>query len=394
MENVFIVSAKRTATGSFMGSLSHLSAITLGSMVIRESYQAAGLPPHTIESVYMGNVLSANLGQSPARQASLGAGIPVEADCTTINKVCASGLKAVMIGAQQIQLGEENLVVAGGMESMSNAPHYSYQRKGTKLGTTSLVDGLLIDGLTDPYHQIHMGNVAEICARSFSISREEQDDYALLSYEKATQATRKGKFKNEIVPVTITTKGEAFQYGEDEDIYKVKPEKMGKLPPVFEAGGTITAANASNLSDGAAALVLASGKAVQSNELKPVARILSYADAAQAPEWFTTAPAVAIQKALLKASLALKDIDFWEINEAYAAVMIANQKLLDVDPEKVNVYGGAIAIGHPLGASGARILCTLLSVLVQEGGRYGVAAICNGGGGASAMVIENLHHGK
>jgi acetyl-CoA C-acetyltransferase len=394
MENVFIVSAKRTATGSFMGSLSHLSAITLGSMVIRESYQAAGLPPHTIESVYMGNVLSANLGQSPARQASLGAGIPVEADCTTINKVCASGLKAVMIGAQQIQLGEENLVVAGGMESMSNAPHYSYQRKGTKLGTTSLVDGLLIDGLTDPYHQIHMGNVAEICARSFSISREEQDDYALLSYEKATQATRKGKFKNEIVPVTITTKGEAFQYGEDEDIYKVKPEKMGKLPPVFEEGGTITAANASNLSDGAAALVLASGKAVQSNELKPVARILSYADAAQAPEWFTTAPAVAIQKALLKASLALKDIDFWEINEAYAAVMIANQKLLDVDPEKVNVYGGAIAIGHPLGASGARILCTLLSVLVQEGGRYGVAAICNGGGGASAMVIENLHHGK
>jgi acetyl-CoA C-acetyltransferase len=394
MENVFIVAAKRTATGSFMGSLSHLSAITLGSMVIRESYQAAGLPPHTIESVYMGNVLSANLGQSPARQASLGAGIPVEADCTTINKVCASGLKAVMIGAQQIQLGEENLVVAGGMESMSNAPHYSYQRKGTKLGTTSLVDGLLIDGLTDPYHQIHMGNVAEICARSFSISREEQDDYALLSYEKATQATRKGKFKNEIVPVTITTKGEAFQYGEDEDIYKVKPEKMGKLPPVFEAGGTITAANASNLSDGAAALVLASGKAVQSNELKPVARILSYADAAQAPELFTTAPAVAIQKALLKASLALKDIDFWEINEAYAAVMIANQKLLDVDPEKVNVYGGAIAIGHPLGASGARILCTLLSVLVQEGGRYGVAAICNGGGGASAMVIENLHHGK
>ena len=363
-------------------------------MVIKESYQAAGLPPHTIESVYMGNVLSANLGQSPARQASLGAGIPVEADCTTINKVCASGLKAVMIGAQQIQLGEENLVVAGGMESMSNAPHYSYQRKGTKLGTTSLVDGLLIDGLTDPYHQIHMGNVAEICARSFSISREEQDDYALLSYEKATQATRKGKFKNEIVPVTITTKGEAFQYGEDEDIYKVKPEKMGKLPPVFEEGGTITAANASNLSDGAAALVLASGKAVQSNELKPVARILSYADAAQAPEWFTTAPAVAIQKALLKASLALKDIDFWEINEAYAAVMIANQKLLDVDPEKVNVYGGAIAIGHPLGASGARILCTLLSVLVQEGGRYGVAAICNGGGGASAMVIENLHHGK
>jgi acetyl-CoA C-acetyltransferase len=394
MENVFIVAAKRTATGSFMGSLSHLSAITLGSMVIKESYQAAGLPPHTIESVYMGNVLSANLGQSPARQASLGAGIPVEADCTTINKVCASGLKAVMIGAQQIQLGEENLVVAGGMESMSNAPHYSYQRKGTKLGTTSLVDGLLIDGLTDPYHQIHMGNVAEICARSFSISREEQDDYALLSYEKATQATRKGKFKNEIVPVTITTKGEAFQYGEDEDIYKVKPEKMGKLPPVFEEGGTITAANASNLSDGAAALVLASGKAVQSNELKPVARILSYADAAQAPEWFTTAPAVAIQKALLKASLALKDIDFWEINEAYAAVMIANQKLLDVDPEKVNVYGGAIAIGHPLGASGARILCTLLSVLVQEGGRYGVAAICNGGGGASAMVIENLHHGK
>jgi len=390
--DVFIVSGKRTATGGFLGSLSHLSATTLGSIVIQEAYQAADLPPHLIESVYMGNVLSANLGQSPARQASIGAGIAVEADCTTINKVCASGLKAVMIGAQQIQLGAENLLIAGGMESMSNAPHYAFTRKAVKLGNTQLVDGLLKDGLTDAYQQIHMGKVAEICAQAFAISRREQDAYALLSYEKAAFATRNGKFK-EIIPVPITTKGEASLFQEDEDIFKVKPDKMAKLPPVFEEGGTITAANASNLSDGAAALVLASATAVQEYGLKPNARILSYADAAQAPEWFTTAPSVAIRKALLKCRLAVEDIDFWEINEAYAAVVIANAKLLELDLKKVNVYGGAIAIGHPLGTSGARIVCTLLSVLEQEGGRYGVAAICNGGGGASAMVIENLNHG-
>lgn len=390
MKEAFIVAAKRTAIGGFLKSLSEYSAIQLGAFAIRSAYQSINLDPRAIGAVYMGNVLSANLGQSPARQASIHAGIPDTVDCTTINKVCASGLKATMIAAQQIQLGVENLVVAGGMESMSNAPHYIQKRKASKLGNETLVDGLLKDGLLDAYHHYHMGNAAEQCVREFGISREEQDDYALQSYAKAAKATKEGKFKNEIVPVSIKRNNVETLYDADEDIENIIPEKLDALKPAFEEKGTITAANASNLSDGAAALLIAGEEAIQQHSLTPIARILSYSDAAQAPEKFTTSPSLALPKALSHAGLTIKDIDFFELNEAYAAVMIANQKLMGLPMNKVNCYGGAIAMGHPLGASGARILCTLLSVLQQEGGRYGAAAICNGGGGASAMVVENL----
>jgi acetyl-CoA C-acetyltransferase len=392
MKEVFIVSAKRTPTGGFLGSLSYLEATQLGAIAVKAAYESAGIDANVIDAVYMGNVLSAGLGQSPARQASLFAGISAGADCTTVNKVCASGLKAAMIGAQQIQSGLESIVIAGGMESMSNTPHYIRHRKATKLGNQTLIDGLLKDGLTDPYHHFHMGAAAELCVKEFNISRADQDEYALNSYAKAAKATEDGKFKNEIIPITIKNKEGEKIFDEDEDIRKIVPEKVFHLKPVFEEGGTITAANASNLNDGAAALLLVSKEALVKYNLKPLSNILSYADASQAPEKFTTAPSIAIPKALDRANLSLSQIDFFEINEAYAAVMIANQKLLNLDMAKVNVYGGAIAIGHPLGASGARILCTLLSVLHQEGGKYGVAAICNGGGGASAMVIENLKH--
>ena len=391
MKEVFIVSAKRTPIGGFLRSLSEYSAIQLGAIAIRAAYQSVGLDPRVIDAVYMGNVLSANLGQLPARQASIHAGIPDTADCTTINKVCSSGLKATMIAAQQIQLGLENLVMAGGMESMSNTPHYIQKRKVSKLGNEILVDGLLKDGLLDAYHHYHMGNAAEQCVREFGISRQEQDDYALQSYTKAAKATKEGKFKNEIVPVSIKRNNLGTLYEADEDIENIIPEKLATLKPAFEENGTITAANASNLSDGAAALLLAGEEAIQQYNLTPIARILSYSDAAQAPEKFTTSPSLALPKALHHAGLTIKDIDFFEINEAYAAVLIANQKLMGLPMNKVNCYGGAIAMGHPLGASGARILCTLLSVLQQEGGKYGAAAICNGGGGASAMVVENLN---
>ena len=299
-------------------------------------------------------------------------------------------MKAIILGAQQIQLGLEDLVIAGGMESMSNAPHYAMLRKPIKLGDEHLVDGLLKDGLTDVYHNFHMGNAAEMCATKYDLTREQQDDYALGSYLKAANATKEGKFKSEIIPIPIIQKMKESIIQEDEDIFKIIPEKVSKLKPSFTKNGSITPANASNLNDGAAALVLASKEAVQKYSLKPLAKIISYADAAQAPEWFTTAPAVAIPKALNRAGLTLKDMDFFEINEAYAAVILANQKLLGLHLDKVNVYGGAVAMGHPLGASGARIICTLISILNQEGGKYGAAAICNGGGGASALVIENL----
>ena len=390
MKEVFIISARRTPIGGFLGSLSGKSATELGSIAIRAAYQSAGIEPDTICSVYMGNVLSGNLGQSPARQASKFAGIADDTDCTTINKVCAAGMKAIILGAQQIQLGLEDLVIAGGMESMSNAPHYAMLRKPIKLGDEHLVDGLLKDGLTDVYHNFHMGNAAEMCATKYNLTREQQDDYALGSYLKAANATKEGKFKSEIIPIPIIQKMKESIIQEDEDIFKIIPEKVSKLKPSFTKNGSITPANASNLNDGAAALVLASKEAVQKYSLKPLAKIISYADAAQAPEWFTTAPAVAIPKALNRAGLTLKDIDFFEINEAYAAVILANQKLLGLHLDKVNVYGGAVAMGHPLGASGARIICTLISILNQEGGKYGAAAICNGGGGATALVIENL----
>jgi len=390
MKEVFIVAAKRTPTGGFLGNFAEVSATELGATAIKATIDATSIDPKNIDAVYMGNVLSANLGQSPARQASKFAGIPDETDCTTVNKVCAAGMKATVIGAQQIELGLEHLVITGGMESMSNVPHYTNKRKANKLGHETLTDGLLKDGLTDVYNHSHMGNAAELCAEKYHISREQQDEYALQSYAKATNATTQGKFKEEVIPFKLRIKQNEVVKNDDEDIYKIIPEKVSKLKPSFVEDGTITAANASNLNDGAAALLLASAEAVEKYNLKPLARIIGYADAALAPEWFTIAPSVAIPKALRRANLALEAIDFFEINEAYAAVALANQKILGLDPAKVNVYGGAVALGHPLGASGARIICTLVSVLRQEKGKYGVAAICNGGGGATAIVIENL----
>ncbi|MEG1025937.1 MAG: acetyl-CoA C-acyltransferase [Flavobacterium sp.] len=390
MKEVFIVAAKRTPIGGFLGNFAEVSATDLGAAAIKATIDAASINPKDIDSVYMGNVLSANLGQSPARQASKFAGIPDETDCTTVNKVCAAGMKATVIGAQQIELGLEHLVVTGGMESMSNVPHYTYKRSVNKLGHETLTDGLLKDGLTDAYNHSHMGNAAELCAEKYHISREQQDEYALQSYTKATNATTQGKFKEEVTPFKLKTKKQEVVITDDEDIYKIIPEKVSKLNPSFVEDGTITAANASNLNDGAAALLLASAEAVAKYNLKPLAKIIGYADAALAPEWFTIAPSIAIPKALRRANLEIEAIDFFEINEAYAAVALANQKILGLDPAKVNVYGGAVALGHPLGASGARIICTLVSVLRQEKGQYGVAAICNGGGGATAIVIENL----
>lgn len=391
MKEVYIVAAKRTAIGGFLGSLSGFSATELGALTIKNVIQTSGIDPNVIDSVYMGNVLSANLGQSPARQAARFAGIADHTDCTTVNKVCASGMKATALGAQQIQLGLENLVITGGMESMSNAPHYLSMRKTLKLGDETIVDGLLKDGLTDAYNHEHMGNAAELCANEFKFSRELQDAFAVESYAKADNATKSGKFDREIVPVTLTTKNGSVVFSADEDVAKIIPEKVSTLKPAFVKDGTITAANASNLNDGAAAILLASKEAVEKYGLKPLAKIIGYADAAQAPEWFTTAPSLAIPKALKQAGSTLDEIDYFEINEAYAAVALANQQLLKLAHAKVNVYGGAVAMGHPLGASGARILCTLISVLQQEGGKYGVAAICNGGGGASAMVLERIN---
>jgi len=390
MKDVFIVAAKRTPIGGFLGSLSDIPATELGKIAIENVLKHSGIPADEIDSVYMGNVLSANLGQSPARQAAKFAGIDDHTDATTINKVCASGMKAVMLGAQQIQTGIDNVVVAGGMESMSNVPHYTSQRKGNKMGHTLLTDGLLKDGLTDVYNDFHMGNAAEITVRKYDISREEQDKYALESYSRAAKAFEDGKFETEIIPVEIIQKSGSIRIAKDEDVYKLIVEKVPLLKPSFEDGGTITAANSSNLNDGAAALILVSAEAVKKYNLKPLAKILGFADAAQAPEWFTTSPSLAIPKALKQAGLTLDEIDFFEINEAYAAVIIANQRILQIAPEKINVYGGGVAMGHPIGASGARIVVTLTSVLAQEKGKYGVAAICNGGGGASAIVIENL----
>lgn len=391
MKEVFIVSAKRTPIGGFLGSLQDFSATDLGSIAIKETYSSIDLDPSNIGSVYMGNVLSANLGQAPARQSSIFAGIPATIDCTTINKVCSSGMKAAVIGAQQIQLGLQDIVMTGGMESMSNAPHYGLLRKSTKLGDINFVDGLLKDGLTDVYNGLHMGNSAEICVRKYGLSRQEQDEYAIRSYELAVKATNDGRFKNEVIPILMNSKKGDTLVDKDEDIFKIIPEKVSKLAPTFETNGTITAANASNLNDGSAAILLASSKVIQDFNLKPMAKIIAYADASQEPEWFTTSPSIAIQKALKMADLSLNQIDYFEINEAYSAVILANSKILGLDLKNVNIYGGAVAMGHPLGASGARIICTLISVLKQNNGRYGIAAICNGGGGASAIVIENCN---
>jgi len=390
MKEVFIVAAKRTPIGGFLGTLSGFNAQELGALAIKGVLSSATIPVSEIDSVYMGNVLAAGLGQSPARQAAVMAGIGYQTDCTTVNKVCAAGMKAVMLGAQQIQLNLDQVVVAGGMESMSNVPHYLSARKQVKLGNLDVTDGLLLDGLTDAFHNRHMGEIAEMSVEKYALTREEQDRFALTSYSRAAEATKQGKFDREIVPITVPGKKGDLLFGEDEDIQKVIPEKVALLPPAFKKNGTITAANASNLNDGAAALVLVSGEVLEKYNLRPLARIVAYADAALAPEDYATAPSEAMHLALKRAGLAIGDIDFFEINEAYSAVVLANQKLSGFDLAKTNIYGGAVAMGHPLGASGARIICTLLSVLHQENGKYGMAAICNGGGGASAMIVEAM----
>ncbi|AYY86188.1 acetyl-CoA C-acyltransferase [Chryseobacterium indologenes] len=390
MKEVFIIAAKRTPIGGFMGSLSGLSATRLGAIAIQGTYESISLRPDAIDSVYMGNVLGAGVGQSPARQAAIFSDIPVDKDATTINKVCASGMKATMIGAQQIQLGLENTVMTGGMESMSNVPHYTYLRQGKKLGDSQLTDGLIKDGLWDVYNDFHMGSAAELGVKKYGHTRKELDDYALLSYHKAQEATSQNKFSNELVPVSVEGKKGSMIISKDEDIDKLIPEKISVLKPAFEPNGLLTAANSSNLNDGAAALLLGSQETIDKYQITPLAKIIAYADAAQAPEWFTTSPSVAINKILKQTGLSLSDIDYFEINEAYASVILSNQKILGYDLDKVNIYGGAVALGHPIGASGARIITTLVNVLRQEGGKYGIAAICNGGGGASAVLIENL----
>lgn len=390
MKEVFIMAAKRTPVGGFLGSLAGLTAPQLGAAAIQKAYESIQLSPEQIDSVYMGNVLSAGLGQSPARQAAIFAGIPVDKDATTVNKVCASGMKSVMIGAQQIQLGLESVVMTGGMESMSNVPHYAYLRQGKKLGDTAFTDGLIKDGLWDVYNDFHMGSAAELGVKKYGLTRSQLDDYTLLSYQRAQDAASENKFDNELISIPVNGKKGVTMVTRDEDIDKLIPEKISLLKPAFEKDGTLTAANSSNLNDGAAAIILGSSETVQEHNITPLAKIIAYADAAQSPEWFTTSPSVAISKVLKQTGLSLSDIDYLEINEAYSSVILSNQLILGYDLDKVNVYGGAVALGHPIGASGARIITTLVNVLRQEGGRYGIAAICNGGGGASAVLIESL----
>ncbi|WP_341843490.1 acetyl-CoA C-acyltransferase [Chitinophaga caseinilytica] len=390
MKEVFIVSVARTPIGAFNGALASVPATTLGATVITAALERAGVAKEQVQEVYMGNVISANTGQAPANQASLYAGLPNTVPCTTVNKVCASGMKAIMLGAQSILLGDNDIVVAGGMESMSNIPYYlDKARNGYRLGHGAVIDGILRDGLWDPYKDFHMGNAAEICATEYKISREDQDAYAKQSYQRAAEAWEKGYFAGEIVPVTTGGKS-PVTVSDDEEYKKVNFEKMATLKPAFQKDGTVTAANASKINDGAAAVVLASGEKVKELGLKPLARIVSFADASQAPEWFTTTPVKAVNKALAKAKLDIGQMDFVEINEAFSCVALANEKDLGIPNEKLNVWGGAVALGHPIGCSGARIMVTLTSILQQKNGRYGVAGICNGGGGASAMVIEKI----
>ena len=391
MNEVYIISATRTPIGSFGGSLASVSATKLGAAVIKEVVSRAGIDASQVQEVFMGNVLSANIGQAPATQAVRYAGLP-DIPATTINKVCASGTKAVMLAAQSISLGQNDVVIAGGMESMSNVPYYlDKARNGYRLGHGELTDGLVKDGLWDVYNNYHMGSAAELCASECEISRQQQDDYAIESYKRSIAARDTGKFTDEIMALEVKDrKGNVTLITEDEEISTVNFDKISSLKPVFQKEGTVTAANASTLNDGAAALLLMSKQKAEELNLKPLAKILAYADAQQAPEWFTTAPAKAIPIALQRAGLSLDEIDYFEINEAFSVVSIANNDLLKLDPTRVNVHGGAVSLGHPLGASGARIVVTLLNVLKLNKGRIGVAAICNGGGGASALVIENL----
>jgi acetyl-CoA C-acetyltransferase len=392
MKEVYIVSAVRTPIGSFNGTLSGIAAPKLGAIAIKGALDKISLDKNEVQEVYMGNVLQANLGQAPARQAAIFAGLSENVPCTTINKVCASGMKATMLGAQSIMLGDNDVVVTGGMENMSQAPYYlDKARTGYKYGNGQVIDGLTKDGLIDVYNNYPMGNAAELCAKEYNISREDQDAFAINSYKKSAAAWEAGKFNDEIVPVMIPQrKGDPIAFNHDEEYKNVFFDKIPNLRPVFDKEGSVTAANASTINDGASALVLMSKEKMESLGLKPLAKIISFADAAQAPEWFTTAPAKALPKAIQKAGLKLSDLDAIELNEAFAVVGIANTQQMELDPAKVNINGGAVSLGHPLGNSGSRILVTLINVLKQNGGKYGGAGICNGGGGASAFVIENL----
>jgi len=392
MKEVYIISAVRTPIGSFGGVLAPVSATKLGAIALKGALERANLAPEEVQEVIMGNVLSANLGQAPARQAAIFAGLPPSVRCTTVNKVCASGTKAVMLAAQSIMLGNAEIVLAGGMESMSNVPYYlDKARTGYKLGNGTLVDGLVKDGLWDVYNDFHMGNAAELTAKEMHITREMQDTYSIKSYKRTAEAVEKGFFKKEIVPVEIiSSKGVITTITEDEEYKKVLFDKIPQLKPVFQKDGTVTPANASSLNDGAAALVLMSKEKAEKLGIKPIAKILGFADAEQAPEWFTTSPTLAITKALEKSGISKDRVGFYEINEAFAVVSIANNQKLQLSEEKVNIHGGAIALGHPLGCSGARIITTLLNVLDEQNGEIGVAGICNGGGGASALVLQKM----
>jgi acetyl-CoA C-acetyltransferase len=392
MKEVYIVSAVRTPIGSWGGALKDFSATRLGAIAIKGALEKAGVKASDVNEVLMGSVLQANLGQAPARQAARYAGVPDNVPCTTVNKVCASGMKAVMQGAQSIMLGDNDVVVAGGMESMSNVPFYNENlRWGNKYGNVTIIDGLAKDGLTDVYHNYAMGNAADLCAKECNISREAQDEFAIQSYKRSQAAWEAGAFADEIVPVEVPQKkGDAISIARDEEPWNVKFDKIPGLRPAFSKEGTVTAANASTMNDGAAALVLMSKEKADALGIKPIAKIRGYADAEQAPEWFTTSPSIAGPKAVAKAGLKMEDISYWELNEAFSVVGIVNAQKMNIDPAKVNVHGGAVSLGHPLGCSGARILCTLINVLKQKGGKYGAAGICNGGGGASAVVVELL----
>ena len=388
---VYIVSAARTPIGSFGGCLSSFSATALGSIVIKATLNKAKISVDLVDEVMMGSVIQAGLGQAPARQAAIGAGLPSKVICTTINKVCASGMKSVALAAQNIMLGTADVIIAGGMESMSNVPFYNmHQRWGQKYGNTQLLDGLAKDGLVDVYDEVAMGYFADMCAEKYNISREDQDHFALNSYQKSQAATEQGKFKDEIIPITITPKkGNPIVIDKDEEPFKVNFDKIPQLSPAFSKTGTVTAANASTMNDGAAAVLLMSKAKAESLGIKPIAIITGFADVEQDPKWFTTSPSLAVPKALLHAGVSIDEVDYFEFNEAFSVVGIANTQLLNIDPFKVNIHGGAVSLGHPLGCSGTRILVTLIHILQQNNAKLGVAAICNGGGGASAMILKN-----
>ncbi|HQG38911.1 MAG TPA: acetyl-CoA C-acyltransferase [Chitinophagales bacterium] len=391
MQEVFIVSMARTPIGSLGGVLSGVNVIELGKIAVKAAMERAGINGDQIDEVYLGNVLQANVGQAPAQQVSIAAGINTNTPCTTINKVCASGMKAIMLGAQSIQLGDNHVVVVGGMESMSNAPHYLPSgRTGIRYGNGEILDAIVRDGLQDPYKKYMMGNAGEVCAKHYSFSREDQDAYAITSYKRAQEAYSNGYFKEEIVPVVIASKKGEITIAEDEEYKKFDEGKVGTLKPAFDKAGTITAINASKINDGASAMVLMSGEKVKELGITPLAKIVSFADASQEPEWFTTTPSKAIPKALHKANLKVEDVDFFEINEAFSVVALANMKEMNIAYEKVNVFGGAVALGHPIGNSGCRIVATLITILNTKGGKLGAAGICNGGGGASAIVVEKV----